>query len=126
MTKKYAAYIIAMDPDVEELILLEVNGMVVRCFASYCPLAIEVGQTYEVEFEMMLPEELRVSKTENKEVRVDMLGSGFSCEIYGFLAGDIFQSFVELSDHGIHFDYPHLNEQYVKITAERIDALFCP
>ncbi|MDR9865965.1 hypothetical protein [Pseudomonas baetica] len=124
MTRKYFVDVISIDPDVEELVVLRTNGVTVRCFASYCPLVIEVGKTYEVELEMVLPDELVISKIENEEARVEMLGNGFSCEIYGRLKGDVFQSFVEFSDQDIHFEYPHFNEQFVKITAERIDVSF--
>ncbi|MBP5959343.1 hypothetical protein ICA16_27060 [Pseudomonas anatoliensis] len=124
MTKKYLAHIIEIDPYVEDLIVLRVNDVTFRGFASYCPFVVDVGKTYEVELEMVLPEELAISKIENEEERIEMLGNGFSCEIHGRLEGDIFKSFVEFSDQGLHYDYPHLNEQFVKITAERIDVSF--
>ena len=124
MTKKYLAHVIEIDPYVEDLIVLRVNDVTFRGFASYYPFVVDVGKTYEVELEMVLPEELAISKIENEEERIEMLGNGFSCEIYGRLEGDIFKSFVEFSYQGLHYDYPHLNEQFVKITAERIDVSF--
>ncbi|MBK5530636.1 hypothetical protein JFT91_23375 [Pseudomonas sp. TH08] len=124
MTKKYSAHIIAIDPIIEESVLLSVQGLTVRCFVGFCPSIIEVGKTYGTEFEMVLPDELYISKMDNEERRVEMSGDGFSCNVCGYLAGETLQSFVDFSDQGIHFDYPHLNEQFVKITAERIDVSF--
>ena len=124
MTRKYFVLVIAVDPDVEELVVLRVNGVTVKCFANYCPEVIEIGKTYQAEFEMVLPEELGISKIESEEARIEMLGDGFSCEIYGRLNGDTFQSFVDFQDQDIHFDYPHLNGLYVKISADRIDVTF--
>jgi hypothetical protein len=53
-----------------------------------------------------------------------MLDDGFSCEIQGRLEGDTLKSFVEFADQDIHFDFPHLNGQFVKIRAQRIDVSF--
>jgi hypothetical protein len=124
VTIKYIAKIIQIDSIIEELVLLNVQGLTIRCFAVYCPSQIEVGTSYEVEFEMVLPDDLRISKVNNEEPRIEMLDDGFSCEIYGYLNDDIFQSLVDFSDQGIHFEYPHLNGQFVKITAQRIDVSF--
>ena len=124
MTKKYSALIVEIDPIIEEMVLLSVNGVTVRCFAGYCPSVIEIGETYSAEFEMMLPDEIDISKCESSETRVEMLDDGFSCEIHGRLEGDTFKSFVEFADQDIHFDFPHLNGQFVKIRAQRIDVSF--
>ncbi|WP_277761334.1 hypothetical protein [Pseudomonas sp. A34-9] len=124
MTKKYLVQIIEIDPIIEELIVLNIQGVNIKCFAGYCPPVIEVGKNYEVEFEMVLPEELDIVKIENEEARIEMLDKGFSCDIYGYMEDDIFRSIIEFSDQDIHFDYPHLNGQFVKITAQRIDVLF--
>lgn len=124
MISKYPVQIIEIDPIIEELVVLEVNGTTLRCFVSHCPFVVEAGKTYEVEFDMVLPNELRISKIQNENRHVEMLEDGFSCEIYGYLNGDIFKSFVELPDQGIHFEYPHLNGHFVKIVAERIDVSF--
>jgi hypothetical protein len=124
MTKKYLVQIIEIDPIIEELIVLNVQGMSIRCFAGYCPSVIEEGKNYEAEFEMVLPDKLNIIKTETEEPRIEMLDDGFSCEIYGYMDGECFRSLIEFSDQGIHFEYPYLNGHFVKITAERIDVSF--
>ncbi|MEI4520078.1 MULTISPECIES: hypothetical protein [unclassified Pseudomonas] len=124
MTNKYSARIVEIDPIIEEMLLLSVNGVTVRCFAGHCPSVIEVGENYSAEFEMVLPDEIDISICESIETRVEMLDDGFSCEIHGRLEGDTFKSFVEFADQDIHFDFPHLNGQFVKITAHRIDVSF--
>ena len=124
MTKKYPAHIVEIDPIIEEMVLLSINGVTVRCFAGHCPSVIEVGETYSAEFEMVLPDEIDISKCDGSETRVEMLDNGFSCDIYGRLEGDTLKSFVEFADQDIHFDFPHLNGQFVKIRAQRIDVSF--
>jgi len=124
MNKKHFVQIIEIDPVIEELIVLSIQGVNIRCFAGYCPAFIEVGKNYEVELEMVLSKELHIAKIANEEARIEMLGNGFSCDIYGYIEDDIFRSIIEFSDQDVHFDYPHLNRQFVKITAQRIDVSF--
>lgn len=124
MTKKYWVQINEIDPIIEEMVVLTVQGVTLRCFASYCPSVIEVGKTYQGEFEMVLPEDVCISTCETHQTRIEMLGDGFPCEIYGRLQGDSFESVIDFSDQGIHFDFPHFNGKFVKITAQRIDVSF--
>jgi hypothetical protein len=125
MTKKYFVEIIEFDSLIEELVTLNIQGANIKCFVDYCPSVIEAGKNYEAQFEMVLPDELEIAKIENnEEARIEMLDNGFSCDIYGYIADDIFRSIIEFPDQDIHFDYPHLNGQFVKITAERIDVSF--
>ncbi|MFH0022793.1 hypothetical protein ACFZAC_14455 [Pseudomonas fluorescens] len=124
MTKKNPAHIVEIDPIIEEMLLLSVNGVTVRCFAGHYPSVIEVGETYSAEFEMVLPDEIDILKCDGSETRVEMLDDDFSCEIHGRLEGNTLKSFVEFADQDIHFDFPHLNGQYVKIRAQRIDVSF--
>ncbi|ABA73493.1 MULTISPECIES: hypothetical protein [Pseudomonas] len=124
MTKTYKALVVEIDPYVEEAILLVVEGAAVRCFVSYSPSEIEVGKTYEVEFEMVLSDEECVSPAQCEKAQIKMLGSGFPCEIYGYLDGEVFRSLVDFTDQDIHYEFPHLNGQFVKINADRIDVSF--
>jgi len=124
MTKKYEALVVEVDEVVEEAMVMLVEGVLVKCFASYCPFKIEVGKQYVVEFEMVLPEGSCVVAAKGRDAKVEMIGCGFSCVISGYLDGDVFRSFVDFMDQEIHYDYPHLNERYVEVTVERIDVAF--
>ncbi|UVL42696.1 hypothetical protein LOY55_11605 [Pseudomonas sp. B21-040] len=125
MTKKYEAMVLAIGRVVEEEVLLLVKGLEVKCFASYCPSKIEVGETYQVEFELVLPDNDVVAAAEEPlPTLIEMIGNGFSCALYGYLDGSVFRSFVDFSDQDIHYDHPHLNGQFVKIQVDRIDVSF--
>ncbi|KDD69931.1 hypothetical protein V466_06280 [Pseudomonas mandelii PD30] len=125
MINKCSAVVLAVDKIVEEEILLLVSGVKVKCFASYCPRKIEVGETYEVEFEIVLPEGDFVLAAEAPvETLIEMTGDGFSCALYGFLDGSVFRSFVDFTEQDIHYDYPELNERFVKVNVDRIDVAF--
>ncbi|BCX69793.1 hypothetical protein [Pseudomonas izuensis] len=124
MTSKYEALVIDIDEVVEDAIVLLVDGVTVKCFASYCPLDIRVGGRYEVEFEMVLPDGDCVVASQEAGVGVEMVGLGFSCIISGYLDGGTFRSFVDFTDQGLHYEYPQFNEKHVKITVDRLDVSF--
>ena len=124
MTKKHDVVVVGIDKVVEEAVVLLVDGVIVKCFASYCPFKIEEGKTYEVEFEMVLPESMNVVASQDECAKVEMVGDGFSCVLAGYLDGGVFRSFVEFPDQDIHYDYPQLNEKFVEITVDRIDVAF--
>jgi hypothetical protein len=125
MTKRYEAVVLAVGPVVEDEVLLLVKGLEIKCFASYCPSKIEVGEIYEVEFELVLSDNDVVAvAAEPLTTLIEMNGDGFPCELYGLLDGSVFRSFVDFSDQEIHYDHPHLNGRFVKIQVDRIDVSF--
>ncbi|UZE12472.1 hypothetical protein [Pseudomonas sp. B21-053] len=122
---KYAVIVMAVGPFVEEEVLLLVNGVKVRCFANCCPEKIEVGGSYEVEFEIVLPDNNFIAVAEKRaDSLIEVISDSFSCFLYGYLDDSIFRSFVDFTDQEIHYDYPALNEQFVKIRVDRIDVAF--
>lgn len=125
MTKRDEAIVLAIGPVVEGELLLLVKGLEIKCFASYCPSKIEVGATYEVEFELVLSDNDVVTAAEEPlTTLIEMMGNGFSCALYGYLDGSVFRSFVYFSDQEIHYDHPDLNRRFVKIQVDRIDVSF--
>jgi len=125
MTNRYVAVVLTVDQIVEEEVLLLVNGVKVKCFTSYCPLKIEVGKSYEVDFEIVLPDgNFIVAAEKSNSTLVEMIDDGFSCILYGYLDGSTFRSFVDFTDQEIHYDYPEFNEQFVNVRVDRIDVSF--
>lgn len=125
MIDRYAAVVLAMDDVVEEEVLLLVNGIKVKCFASYCPEKVEVGESYDVEFEVVLSDAgIIVTAEKSVGTLVEMINDGFACVLYGYLDGSTFRSFIDFTDQEIHYDYPELNGQFVKVKVDRIDVAF--
>lgn len=79
---------------------------------------------YEVEFELVLPDNAIVLESQDKCVKVTMIDDGFSCVVVGFLDGAIFRSFVDFSDEEIHYDYPQFNDRFIEVRVDRIDVAF--
>ncbi|MCU1747978.1 hypothetical protein [Pseudomonas sp. 6D_7.1_Bac1] len=125
MSKTERALVVAISEAVEEEVVLLVNSTLVKCFLSYCPGNIEVGGSYDIEMDMVLPDGDFIVIAEEKESMVEMCGEGFSCFLYGFLDGGVFRSFIEFSDQDIHYEYPSFNEKFLRIKVDRIDVAFC-
>ncbi len=80
---------------VEEEVCLLVKGLEASC----CPSKIEVGETYEVEFDLVLADYDVVDEAEEPiTTLIEMKDDGFSCALYGCLDGGVFRSFVDFSD----------------------------
>nr|WP_218627737.1 hypothetical protein [Pseudomonas sp. dw_612] len=115
----------AVGPFVEEEVILLVSGVEVACFASYCPEKIEVGESYKVEFEIVFSDNNFIAVAEKRAGSlIEVIDDGFSCFLYGYLDGSVFRSFVDFTDLDIHYGYPALNEQFVKVRVDRIDVAF--
>lgn len=66
MNRTYESIDVGMDHLVEDAIDLVVECFALRCFVSYNPSKIVVGSTYDVEFEMLLPDGGCVIATERE------------------------------------------------------------
>lgn len=125
MIDKYVVTVLAVSLVVEEEVLLLVNGVEVKCFASCCSEKIQVGGSYEAEFEIVLPNDDFITVAEKRpDSLIEVIGDGFSCFLYGYLDGSVFRSFVDFMDQEIHCDNPEFNEQFVKVRVDRIDVSF--
>jgi hypothetical protein len=76
-------------------------------------------------FEVNLPDvEFVVAAEKPTGTLVEMINDGFACVLYGYLDGSTFRSFIDFTDQEIHYDYPELNGQFVKVKVDRIDVAF--
>jgi hypothetical protein len=113
-----------IDSVVEEAVVLLVNGVVVQCFIGYRTFKIEVGKTYEAEFELVFPDSISMEVSQDEQVGVEMEGDSFSCVIAGYLDGAILKSFIDFDSQDIHYDYPFFNQKFIKVNVIRIDVAF--
>ena len=97
----------------------------IECFASFCPYNLEVGEIYEVELSLNLSQAYKIKKTEPTEVHAIKKGRGFAYYLYGNLKDEKFQTFTTLFDENVHYEHPDLNNHFIYLEVERIDASFC-
>lgn len=118
------AQVIAINELVEEEVSLLIDKTILTCFVSDCRYEIEVGKTYDVELTLNLSEHYEAHKTPTTQILTEKVGNGFSYTLYGTLKNGAFQTFTLLSDEGIHYDHPDLNDSFIKLTVDRIDVAF--
>ncbi|MBX7276339.1 hypothetical protein ACLBW8_28305 [Pseudomonas sp. M5A4_2d] len=118
------AQVVALNELIEEEVTLLIDKTVVTCFASFCPYEIEVGKNYDVELNLNLADYYHAQKVDSINIFAERIENGFSYILYGMLHNDTFQTFTLLSDEGVHYDHPDLNDSFIKLNVDRIDVAF--
>lgn len=108
----------------EEHVTLLIDGHTIDCFANSCPYAIEIGKTYNIELTIDLSDLYQIKKVSHTDHLIEKNGQGYGYFLCGPLRNDVFESFTDLDNDDIHYDYPELNEHFIKIEANRINANF--
>ncbi|OPA88157.1 hypothetical protein BFW87_23330 [Pseudomonas fluorescens] len=114
----------AINDLVEEEVTLLIDETIVTCFATYLPYEIEVGNSYTVELTLNLADHYEIQKNQLEDFSASRIGSGFSYILCGKLSDNFFQTFTWLSDEGIHYDHPDMNDCFIKLVIDRIDVTF--
>ena len=121
---KYIALLKSVGEEVEEKVSLKVNGLVVTCFAGYCPNKICVGNEYPVVFELMIFNDYEVEEVESKCCGVERIENGFSYWIKGRLCKGEIDCGIKFSDEILLSDYGYLDGKFVRVKVDRIDVEF--
>lgn len=94
---KQTALLKSIDENIEEEVLLEINGIEFKGFANYYPYEIHVGQDYNVSLTMFTDCDIFESKVKRKEVK--QINNGFSYFIRGkMLAGGLIDAGIILKE----------------------------
>lgn len=118
----YNAKVLGLNPDIEEEVTLEVNGIKLTCFAGMCPYELNIGQEYPVTFEMLdfeLTEQ--ESAEETSTTRVD---STYAYKLLGRLNGGTIDAGLKICDDFLESDYAYLDGQFICLCVERLDVEF--
>tara|TARA_Y100000588_G_scaffold311505_1_gene337582 strand:+ start:688 stop:1062 length:375 start_codon:yes stop_codon:yes gene_type:complete len=118
----YNAKVLGLNPDIEEEVTLEVNGIELTCFAGMCPYELNIGQEYPVTFEMLdfeLTEQ--ESAEETSTTRVD---STYAYKLLGRLNGGTIDAGLKICDEFLESDYAYLDGQFICLCVERLDVEF--
>lgn len=121
----YDAYILDIDEDVEEQVLLDVQGHHITCFASICPYPINVGEKYRVGFYLFVVDEFCPSEIHGEHApSITQIGSGFSYSLVGRLSGDILDCGIQIADEVFREQYSYLDGKMIQLKIDRIDVEF--
>ncbi|MDK9773526.1 hypothetical protein [Vibrio sp. B181a] len=118
----YNAKVLGLNPEIEEEVTIEVNGIELTCFAGMCPYELNIGQEYPVTFEMLdfeLTEQ--ESAEETSTTRVD---STYAYKLLGRLNGGTIDAGLKICDDFLESDYAYLDGQFICLCVERLDVEF--
>jgi hypothetical protein len=124
MISSVSVELIEIHSESEGHVTLLVNGYVVECFLNSCPYSIEPGKKYNVEFSMDVLEDIKVEKTNRTRVLIEKIPKGYNYYLYGILNDGIFETFTDLDDEDIHYEFPELNHCFIRLEVNRIDVNF--
>lgn len=118
----YNAKVLGLNPDIEEEVTLEVNGIELTCFAGMCPYELNIGQEYPVTFEML---DFELTKQESaEETSTTRVDSTYAYKLLGRLNGGTIDAGLKICDDFLESDYAYLDGQFICLCVERLDVEF--
>ena len=115
----------ALNPDIEEEITLDVNGLIVIGFASNRP-ALVVGDSRKVQLKLFTASDYGLTPASSDSVSsIERVGTGFAYRIVGTLVDQgVSIGAVILQDESLSTDFAYLMGEKVSLAADRIGVRF--
>lgn len=121
----YKALVKAIDPHIEEEVILEIEGVEFTGFSSVCPYEIEVGKKYSVLVGFTILDELVIRENKEETKELERIGLGYQYYIRGVLQEDSIDAGIVLTDEDEYFsEYPYLIGKNVEMKVDRISIEF--
>ena len=121
----YMALVKRLDPQIEEEVTIEIEGIEFTGFAFICPYKIEVGKSYPVSIGFTILNELMIREIQGEKKEIERIGLGYEYYIRGLLHEDTVDAELIFTDEDDYFtDYPELMDKYIEIKVDRISIEF--
>ena len=121
---KYEAFVKAIGLDIEEEIVIVVNGIELTGFISYCPYILEVGKTYQVSIDITILDDFKIRRIDEPVKVLQRIDQSFVYLIKGILKpGGVIESSIVIQDE-LFIDYAYLYNEFVETKADRIAISF--
>lgn len=121
----YTALVKRLDPQIEEEVTIEIEGIEFTGFAFICPYKIEVGKSYPVSIGFTILNELMIREIQGEKKEIERIGLGYEYYIRGLLHEDKIEAGLVFTDDDEYFsDYPELMDKYTEIKVDRISIEF--
>lgn len=121
----YTALVKRLDPQIEEEVTIEIEGIEFTGFAFICPYKIEVGKSYPVSIGFTILNELMIREIQGEKKEIERIGLGYEYYIRGLLHEDTIDAGLIFTDEDEYFsDYPELMDKYIEIKVDRISIEF--
>jgi hypothetical protein len=123
----YQAKVVGLDPQIEEAVLIEINGSRVLTFANIMPFKVHIGKEYKVHLELTILDEFLINKVNYEKKNIKQIDNSFNHSICGLI--DIDKAIIDAGiileiDKEFLFDYGYLHEQYVQLLVDRVAIEF--
>jgi hypothetical protein len=121
----YTALVKRLDPQIEEEVTIEIEGIEFTGFAFICPYKIEVGKSYPVSIGFTILNELMIREIQGEKKEIERIGLGYEYYIRGLLHEDKIDAGIVFTDEDEYFsDYPEFKEKNVEMRVDRISIDF--
>ncbi|WLV24512.1 hypothetical protein QR721_12840 [Aciduricibacillus chroicocephali] len=121
----YTALVKRLDPQIEEEVTIEIEGIEFTGFAFICPYKIEVGESYPVSIGFTILNELIIHEIQRERKEIERIGLGYDYYIRGLLHADAIDAGLVFTDDDEYFsDYPEFVNKYIEMKVDRIDIEF--
>ncbi|WP_078555995.1 hypothetical protein [Bacillus alkalicellulosilyticus] len=121
----YTALVKRLDPQIEEEVIIEIEGIEFTGFAFICPYKIEVGKSYPVSIGFTILNELMIREIQGEKKEIERIGLGYEYYIRGLLHEDNIDAGLVFTDDDEYLsDYPELMDKYIEIKVDRISIEF--
>ncbi|WP_416150204.1 hypothetical protein ACM26V_04225 [Salipaludibacillus sp. HK11] len=121
----YTALVKRLDPQIEEEVTIEIDGIEFTGFAFICPYKIEVGKSYSVLIGFTILDELMIREIQGEKKEIERIGLGYEYYIRGLLHEDTIDVGIVFTDEDEYFSaYPKLMDKHVEIKVDRISIEF--
>ncbi|AQX55536.1 hypothetical protein LZP85_04230 [Priestia flexa] len=121
----YTALVKRLDPQIEEEVIIEIEGIEFTGFAFICPYKIEVGKSYPVSIGFTILNELMIREIQGEKKEIERIGLGYEYYIRGLLHEDKIDAGLVFTDEDEYFfDYPELVDKYIEMKVDRISIEF--
>ena len=120
----YNAFLKSVNLNIEEEVVIVINGIELVGFLSYCPYAIEIGKTYPVSIEITALDEFEMTRADLPVREMQRLNQGFAYIIKGVLkTGGVIDSVIEIKDE-LLVDYAYFYNEFVEFKVDRLSVSF--
>lgn len=120
----FQAKLISIDKNIEELVILEINDVRLNCFLAICPYKIVEGNTYLVELEFYVSDELKYWEATTGEQSITCIDDSFQYQLSGYYEDSTFDFGISVTDKELFLDEEIKNGSFVTIEVDRIDVEF--
>ena len=114
-----------IDDNIEEEVLLKINGNSITCFACIWPDNIQTGEKYDVIFYILVFDDFNVCEVdESTPPAMIQKGDSFEYTLTGRLSGNVLDCGIKIEDDDFWDEFAYLDGKMVKITVDRINVEF--